>query len=502
MRNIEVGEEITVSYGDDYFGPMNIDCLCATCERNIANGWAPRSSDAENDLEEAKVEPSQAPSTINSTEKASRKRKWGSEEPDSSIPPHLRPQRPNLSPSKLQQSWTPDDSSQSDATYKVEVVEPVKSIEIGEHSALSPPTSPEHPADNDGLADISDSGSRKPSRSPSRISSRKRQKTNEPLTSLAAGIAENVQPALPSPLSQDDISTPHDEDQSKADDDTIVVKIESTEVQKIEKDIPVLKKQKSRESGSFSPVAQAISTVTTIELSAALSSSQPSTNANVVPSIEAGASTQLASNTTITIQPLSTTHRTPGDWFLTRKLLAQPHDRWVQCHNERCLGYFLQPNGYQTRRECPRCERHSMLYGFPWPKTDPSHRKIQERPGSFKEKKNKTLYSAYRRQGKQGKGTWVEGAGDEEERTMDHRTIHRFVLPEDEKAVARRGLLKQAEVERLKGSSDFIGHFGLGADGGRRITESEVMERDSLTPDGELRRRSQRIVKEQIYSNV
>lgn len=142
-----------------------------------------------------------------------------------------------------------------------------------------------------------------------------------------------------------------------------------------------------------------------------------------------------------------------------------------------------------------------MLYGFPWPKTDPNHRKILERPGSFKEKKDPSLYSAYRRQGKQGKGTWVEGGGDEEERTMDHRTIHRFVLPEDEKTVARRSLLKQAEVERLKGETAFLSSFGRG-EGYRRVLDSEIVERDSLTPDGELRRRSHRIVQARVYADV
>lgn len=32
-RHILLGEEITVKYSDDYFGPSNCDCLCATCER-------------------------------------------------------------------------------------------------------------------------------------------------------------------------------------------------------------------------------------------------------------------------------------------------------------------------------------------------------------------------------------------------------------------------------------------------------------------------------------
>ncbi|ORY85090.1 hypothetical protein BCR37DRAFT_258006 [Protomyces lactucae-debilis] len=33
IRNIEIGEEITIAYSPDYFGPGNIDCRCASCER-------------------------------------------------------------------------------------------------------------------------------------------------------------------------------------------------------------------------------------------------------------------------------------------------------------------------------------------------------------------------------------------------------------------------------------------------------------------------------------
>lgn len=41
-RDIEVGEEITVSYGEDYFGIENCECLCFSCEQAVRNGWAPR----------------------------------------------------------------------------------------------------------------------------------------------------------------------------------------------------------------------------------------------------------------------------------------------------------------------------------------------------------------------------------------------------------------------------------------------------------------------------
>jgi histone-lysine N-methyltransferase SUV420H len=40
-RMIKVGEEITVTYGEDYFGIDNCECLCRTCELKERNGWAP-----------------------------------------------------------------------------------------------------------------------------------------------------------------------------------------------------------------------------------------------------------------------------------------------------------------------------------------------------------------------------------------------------------------------------------------------------------------------------
>lgn len=41
-RDIHEGEEITVSYGEDYFGIDNCECLCLTCEHAVRNGWAPQ----------------------------------------------------------------------------------------------------------------------------------------------------------------------------------------------------------------------------------------------------------------------------------------------------------------------------------------------------------------------------------------------------------------------------------------------------------------------------
>lgn len=125
--------------------------------------------------------------------------------------------------------------------------------------------------------------------------------------------------------------------------------------------------------------------------------------------------------------------RTPGDYHLTAALLLDTHSRWVECRN--CDQHFVQNDAYQTRIACPRCERHSKLHGYYWPKTDRA------------------------------------GRDDREQRVLDHRTIHRFIEPEEERLEpkGRRTLLEvlrerdlgeqrrgslEAESSRRSGSRD------------------------------------------------
>ena len=69
---------------------------------------------------------------------------------------------------------------------------------------------------------------------------------------------------------------------------------------------------------------------------------------------------------------------------------------WALNRRTNCNTAFVQENAYVTRSNCPRCERHSKVYGYIWPKTQP------------------------------------DGKGDKEERILDHRQINRFLHPEDE----------------------------------------------------------------------
>nr|POE59193.1 histone-lysine n-methyltransferase set9 [Quercus suber] len=110
--------------------------------------------------------------------------------------------------------------------------------------------------------------------------------------------------------------------------------------------------------------------------------------------------------------------RTPGDYHLTEALLATTYHRWVECRN--CDQYFVQDEAFLTRIACPRCERHSKLYGYHWPKTD------------------------------------REGKHDREARVLDHRTIHRFIDPEDERNERKGGRRTLADVLKDRDTSSRV----------------------------------------------
>jgi histone-lysine N-methyltransferase SUV420H len=129
---------------------------------------------------------------------------------------------------------------------------------------------------------------------------------------------------------------------------------------------------------------------------------------SLVEELEEPAAAVLTTETDITI---STSGRQPGDYTLTSKLLCGPYSRWVQCQT--CDADFVQEDAYLTRKECRRCERHSKLYGYAWPKTD------------------------------------REGKWDTEERILDHREVHRFVEPSEEKKIKKSGK-KSLQIEVVK----------------------------------------------------
>lgn len=529
-RNIALGEEITVSYGESYFGPDNVDCLCSTCESNVRNGWT--SHAAVTAPESGTSTPAPALATDGSLD---RKRKRDSS--FSGLPRSLKKAKTVVSPSKLQYSWTPPSTSESEAVEDAPLIgHTIADMSSVESQALEEYTSLLR-SPRGRFSSSPKTATSELSRSKTTRRSTSQRRTSIPLT-----------PSTTSPSSHEFENENGNGDRTVQ---GVTIKVEQVEKVVLETDdsnilemIEVMPRS-PKTSGDFraarSPggagdmltpdaseppgVPSAVTKLTMTKVSTVASieptdTVAPTSSTNVMPSIEkpsraSRTDTSPPVHATLSVHPVATEIRTPRDYVLTRRLLAQPHDRWVRCQNDRCYGFFLQANGYQTRRECPRCERHSMLYGFAWPKTDPDARKILARQQSRKKKaeEGNAGFSAYRRQGKSGKGSWVEGGGDEEERVMDHRTIHRFVGPEEERELTRKGLLLAAEGARKLGEDDLANLRALDGRGRRESSEldagregtveslvSELMREEGV--DGEGRRRSGRIVESRVYVSV
>ncbi|KAJ9258509.1 hypothetical protein DTO212C5_8696 [Paecilomyces variotii] len=343
-RDIHIGEEITVSYGEDYFGEDNCECLCLTCERAVRNGWAPRFDSPSQSAASTPAPDDEASIPDSGTPRMKRKYDPDTDsEPSAFVSPRKRGKFQRQS-SKLRE--------------EISLPELAPSIEQSFVSALDNSLSAVAAGNRtNGTSGESES---RPERPQSRESG-----------------GEAPLPQLPSD-SDSPKSTGIDESQRSSAstaatsvfDAGIKIKVESVEMS-------------VRESAAVETL-QAEQSDDHLETVVPKGRSVSRQKRKVVASVE---------DDTPGV-------RVPGDYTKTAKLLAQRYDRWVDCQT--CNAWFVQENSYQTRKECPRCERHSKLYGFQWPKTD------------------------------------KEGPHDDEERVMDHRTVHRFIAPEDEARVRRK----------------------------------------------------------------
>jgi histone-lysine N-methyltransferase SUV420H len=351
-RNINEGEEITVSYGEDYFGIDNCECLCLTCERSVRNGWSLQ-ADADSKSRETSVDEATPKSTDTNTDNKKRRRESDVDSEDSSLlcsTPRKRTKfqrqtsklREEISASELPNDSSATPESDNPPTPGSDCPTPL----------IPAPTATERPLSNlrqeiilsEVLAPLSETPSAEPQPSIELNGTTNGQHTApaEPESpNSAAGDSQRSESSVPTSVDENGL------------------------------------KPKPVKAEQASPRA--------LELDEALKNAAEQTPKrrnkrkwHIIASVE-------------TEVPIV---RTPGDYTKTSRLLAQKYDRWVDCQT--CEDWFVQSNSYQTRRECPRCERHSKIYGFQWPKTE-------------------------------GK-----------DRVMDHRTIHRFLSPESEARVSRR----------------------------------------------------------------
>ncbi|KAF2015383.1 hypothetical protein BU24DRAFT_176734 [Aaosphaeria arxii CBS 175.79] len=469
IKHIDAGEEITVSYGEDYFGENNEECLCKSCEEREMNGWAPLKPLEEDDEEEGNTGKKGASS------QPSNKRKHDSETLEGSQTPvsPLSVSPPSPKKVKLEEAGeTPmrlDDISLH--SHKRRIAQPLREATLKKaHSTSSlrqeePISSIEDPSSYVSSAGCVFREIRTQQRDGCLVVSIEEMnasRSTTPPSSTAAGSpksdqstdATSVDEETAMPRKQEE--KPHDIPQ--ADDATIIPQenhtTETTEEKPtidINPSIGVATVQVETNTVTTTLPAKTIAAISEDDSTSDLSELSP--RFELDDSIRQVVKTKRHKPPPLPRRTRATSryeekirvptpiilneslryirnHRIPGDYIKSDALLSAKYSKWVECHT--CDDVFVQQDGYLTRKECPRCERHSKLYGFAWPKTD------------------------------------KDGKHDSEDRILDHRTVHRFVDPEEEKVVKKsKKSLKESIATRFSTPRSFRDSMSADADSGR-----------------------------------
>lgn len=485
VRHIEVGEEITVTYGDNYFGENNCECLCQTCENNLINGWKQPEGFVR---VKRSIEDDAAGVQGYNTRGRRRSGRGESRSRTPSVTPDVRPKVPRTKPRRLHDddraSTTESGSEESSRGLKrkrdteslaTPPVTPAKRQRTTHYEIVPSPLQKERSVSSDaesgGLTSRSESSAGEavltdvttpedtsdPADVPIRlmalshlVDNFKQEEEHE--ESPSAGLQEVAPfpdriemfhappPVLetprpperlglsirdlintPSVTSSPNARTPTDRFAAAFGAQNSTTETSSIEVRGTETPGSSVVKAERAEGAEL--VKANAEHALSVKRGRGRLRKRSTSNASAREEASVAPMPELDDS-----QPLKPTagrpiRREPGDYELTPRLLSEPDMAWVRCTN--CTTAFVQQNAYYTRASCPRCERHSKLYGYVWPKTRP------------------------------------KGPGDKEERVLDHRTIHRFLAIDDELVARGRAPLKRPTTS-TPGREDSRHSFGRG----------------------------------------
>lgn len=400
VKPIKEGDEITVSYGDDYFGDDNNECLCNSCEARLDNGWAPykpaEDDDEEGDAEEDTATQNAGPENGAESQPRDLKRKHDSSSEtvaQDTLPASKRRKSENSSPSRPKSITTPLSPirNESDAAVCSRKELPVASIEesvvnveqesqharLQRHSLFSIILN-EEPISRTTTPQSSAAESPKSTHSTDATSVDE----DQPMAQLdSKGIkidpeSIRAQPTLGVATVEDETETVNAPWSSLFEDDS------SSELSDLSDSLDfddILQQIVKRKRPSIPLMPRTTRSISRNMIHFRVGTPVPDQK------FEEG----MVKN-----------KRRPGDYMTSKSRLSGKDCKWVECQT--CDDQFVQEDSHRgTRKECPRCERHSKLYGYAWPKTD------------------------------------KEGKNDKEERIIDHRSIHRFVDCDEEKTLKK-----------------------------------------------------------------
>ncbi|KAF2686371.1 histone-lysine N-methyltransferase SET9 [Lentithecium fluviatile CBS 122367] len=443
-KPIQEGEEITVSYGEDYFGDDNEECLCNTCEEKQVNGWAPmkRIEDSDDDEEDDENE-QQGKALEESTPPREgsysfrNKRKYDAAD-DAGARDSTPSKRTKL---ELKGKLTPP--LKRDASKKLRAT--AKGLASGASPLRQeiPMTSIEDPA-----ANLTSSQTPRQIRSQQRvglldlsIDDAASTRSTTPQSSLASGSPKSTHSTDATSIDEDHSMTGIEDDKIRVDPDIIHVK-PALGVATIKDETTTLTPRWASlfaddSSSDLSELSDTHELDDALQQIVKRKRAQPPLGPRNTRSTSRNeASAHLRVGTPVSDQQALDdgswieNRRKPGDYMTSRSRLSGKDSKWAECQT--CEDWFVQEDGHRgTRKECPRCERHSKLYGYAWPKTE------------------------------------REGKHDREERVLDHRTIHRFVDPDEEKELRK-------ERPRKRFTESILERFSTPASSARDESSVEV----------------------------